>query len=123
MRRILFAACAGLVTLSSTLDGRDALRMDVTPAVARAPAVLTVRVTVAPEPDNRTLEVIAESADFFRSSQVQVDGDRASALNVVQFRGLPTGLYRVTGVLVGVNGRRAAVTRVAKVEPSPGADR
>ena len=97
--------------------------MQVSPAVSRAPAVVTVRVTVEPAAENRTLEITAESPAFFRSSQVQLEGERGAPVNVFQFRNLPTGLYQVTGVLVGTHGPRATVTRLAKVEPSPGSVR
>ena len=109
-------ACAGLVSVPDVLTGGEALRMQVSPAVSRAPAVLTVRVTVEPTPGNRTLEIVAESGGFFRSSQIEIDGERSARLNVFQFRNLPSGVYQVTGVLVGDHGRRATVMRVAKVE-------
>jgi hypothetical protein len=38
-------------------------------------------------------------------------------LNVFEFRNLPAGLYQVTGVLLGSRGRRATVSRLARVEP------
>jgi hypothetical protein len=66
------------------------------------------------------LQVVAESPTFYRSSEVEVDGASASPLRIFQFRGLPTGVYEVTGVLVGTQGRRATISRVAQVVPSPG---
>jgi len=116
-------ACAILLGTTSRLNGGESLRIQVSPTVSRAPAVLTVRATIEPAADNRSLEVIAESPSFFRSSQVQLEGEHGAPVNVFQFKNLPTGLYQVTGVLVGVNGPRATVTRIAKVEPSPGSVR
>jgi len=106
-----------LLAAADTLNGGDALRMQVSPAVSRAPAVLTVQVNVEAAADNRLLEVIAESPDFYRSSQVPLDGANGAPVNVFHFRNLPSGLYQVTGVLVGVHGRRGLVSRLAKVEP------
>ena len=94
--------------------------MRVTPLMALAPGFLTVRVTVEAAAENRSLQVVAESPDFYRSSQIQLDGAQATPLSVFEFRDLPTGLYEVTGVLIGVNGRRATVSQLAKVQPSPG---
>jgi len=122
-RWVVAMGIACMLGAAGQLNGGDAMRMQVSPAVSRAPAILTVRVTVEPAADNRALEIIAESSAFFRSSQVQIEGERGVPLNVFQFRDLPTGLYQVTGVLVGVNGPRATVTRLAKVEPSPGSAR
>ena len=102
------------------LNGGEVLQMRVSPAVQRAPAMLTVRVMVESSPDNRLLQVVAESPTFYRASEVEIDGANASALRVFQFRGLPTGRYEVTGVLVGTQGRRAMISRVAQVVPSPG---
>jgi hypothetical protein len=104
----------------SALNGGEALRMQVSPAIQRAPAMLTVRVMVESSDENRLLQVVAESPTFYRSSEVQMDGVNAPPLKVFQFRGLPTGRYEVTGVLVGAQGRRAMISRVAEVVPSPG---
>ena len=104
----------------SALNGGEALRMQVSPAIQRAPALLTVRVMIESSDENRLLQVAAESPTFYRSSEVQIDGASASALRVFEFRGLPAGRYQVTGVLVGTQGRRATISRVAEVVPWPG---
>jgi hypothetical protein len=111
----------GVIGLApNVLNGGEALQMKVSPAIQRAPAMLTVRVMVESSDDNRLLQVVAESPTFYRSSEVQIDGANSSPLRVFQFRGLPTGRYEVTGVLVGTQGRRAMISRVAEVVPSPG---
>jgi hypothetical protein len=108
---------------ATALDGSDALRMQLSPSVARAPALLTVRITIAAADDNRMLKVVAESPDFYRSSEVQLDGANTSPTSVFEFRNLPTGLYQVTGVLIGAGGERAKVSRLARVEPTFGSGR
>jgi hypothetical protein len=117
-----FAALLGICLLlaASALDGREPLRMRVSPAVAMAPGFLTVRVSVEAAAENRSLQVVAESPDFYRSSQIELDGAQAAPLAVFEFRNLPSGLYQVTGVLVGVSGPRATAIGLAKVQPSPG---
>ncbi len=116
---LFFGLCAfGLVP--SALNGGEALQMQVSPAVQRAPAMLTVRVMVESSSENRRLQVVAESESFYRSSEVEIDGANSSPLRVFQFRGLPTGRYEITGLLVGTQGRRAMISRVAEVVPSPG---
>ena len=112
-----------LMSGAVALDGNEPLRMQVSPSVARAPALLTVRVTVEAAADNRLLRVVAESGDFYRSSEVQLDGTNAPPLEVFEFRNLPTGLYQVTGVLVGAGGPRATTLKLAKVEPAVGGPR
>jgi hypothetical protein len=126
MRILRYAAA--LVTLlvptfvvATPMRAGGPLRMQVSPAIARAPALVTVRVSVDASPDNRALQIIASSATFYRSSEIQLDGSRSTPLNVFEFRNLPSGLYEVTSVLVGTHGPRATISQLAKVEPQAGA--
>ena len=73
-----FAVVAFCVLAVSRLSGGEPLRMQLFPAVAREPAVLTIRVTVEAADENRVLQVVAESSTFYRSSEVQIDGKRSS---------------------------------------------
>jgi hypothetical protein len=124
-KRLTRIAVAGVwwMLASSRLSGDEPLRMQLFPAVAREPAVLTIRVTVEPADENRMLQVVAESATFYRSSEVPVDGKHAAPLNVFEFRNVPTGLYHVTCVLIGAHGQRATADRRARVMPAPGGSR
>jgi hypothetical protein len=99
----------------------DVLKMEVTPAIQREPAIVTVRATIEASPDNRMLEITAKSPELTRTSKVTIDGaNDAVPLKVVEFRNLPSGLYQITGVLIGSQGPRATVVRLAKIEPGPG---
>jgi hypothetical protein len=122
MRKAVSAAilCSFLFFAASTLDGDEPLRLRVSPAVGTAPGFLTVRVNVDAVADDRFLEVVAESADFYRSSQISIDGRNASRLSIFEFRNLPTGLYHVTGVIGGTRGPRATAWGLASVVPTPG---
>jgi hypothetical protein len=42
-----------------------------------APAVLRVRVSIEPSAANRSLEVIADGDHFYRSSEIQLEGDHS----------------------------------------------
>ena len=85
--------------------------MRVSPALSFAPANLVIRTTVQPDADNRAMEVIAESGDFYRSSAVQLEGDRAPRTATFEFRSLPPGEYSVTAVVIGMDGRQRALAR------------
>ena len=61
------------------LGAGERMTMKVSPAVAFAPANLIVRATVDADADNRAIEIVAESTDFYRSSEIQLDGDQAAA--------------------------------------------
>jgi hypothetical protein len=121
--RIAVCSLTCVVLGAQRLNGGEALRMQVSPSVSRAPAALTVRLMVEATAGDRTLKVIAESPDFYRSSEISIDGAHAAPLNVFQFRGLPTGLYQVTAVLAGTHGARATALKLARVEPGIGSPR
>ncbi len=104
----------------SALNGGEVLSMRVAPTVVMAPGAVTVSVTVERDADNRALQIVAESPDYYRSSQIPLDGQNAPRVNVFELKSLPTGLYEVTGVLVRTQGRRTVVQRLAQVQPSPG---
>jgi hypothetical protein len=97
--------------------------MRVSPVVSRAPALLTVMLHVEPAAENRFLEVIAESPEFYSSSRIQLEGMNSPRVNIMALRNLPTGVYQVTGVLVGANGRRTMASQFAEVVPSAGSGR
>jgi hypothetical protein len=118
MRKLAMLAAAGCVCLlagAGALDGGQPLTLQITPAMAPAPAFLSVRAVIEANDENRSLEIAADSPEFFRSSRVDLDGRNAPRLAVVEFRSLPAGLYDVSGVLVGTGGKRARVSRSIRV--------
>src|SRR5688572_21136226 len=112
--RVSFLLAIFLVPPPPAMGGAR-LDMRISPPVSLEPAYVTVRVTVEADPNNRTLEVVAEAPEFRRSSQISLDGERAPRLNVFEFRALPTGVYEVSGTLVGANGARARIARTLVV--------
>ena len=113
---------AVVLLLALPAGAGDKLSMKVSPAIAFAPANLVVRAYVTADSDNRSIEVIAESPDFYRSSQMQLDGDKAPHTNVFEFRSLPTGTYQVRAVLIGSQGQRALVRSEVNVMASGAGD-
>jgi len=103
----------GILMLAGTLPlgAGERITMRVSPAVAFAPANLIVRATIIADADNRSVEIIAESDDFYRSSQIQLEGERAARTNMFEFRSLPPGTYEVRANLVGADGRSRAIIR------------
>lgn len=89
----------------------EPLVLHVSPAVAFAPANLVVRAVIAANESNRAVEIIAESEDFYRSSEIQLEGDRAPRTSLFEFRSLPPGAYEVRAVLRGANGEQRATAR------------
>lgn len=109
VRAVLF----GILMLTSALPlgAGQRLTLKVSPAVSFAPANLVVRATIIADADNRAVEIVAESDDFYRSSQVQLEGDRAARTNMFEFRSLPPGTYEVRANLVGADGQSRAMVR------------
>ena len=118
VRRASLLLVALLIPQGTT--GGAPLDLRVTPAMTFEPAYVEVRVTVEANSDNRMLEVVVETPEFRRSSEIPLDGDRAARVNTFDFRALPTGNYEVTSTLVGPTGVRARIARTLVVAPSRG---
>jgi hypothetical protein len=99
---------AAIITAAAPLRANDRLALKVSPTVCLAPANLVVRATVEANAANRSIEVVAESEDFYRSSQMQLEGDRAPRTTLFEFRSLPTGYYQVRAILRDVSGKELA---------------
>ncbi len=119
-RAIVVASCAFVLLAAGSTDGDQPLRLQVSPTAARAPAFVRVRAVIEGSDDNRSLEVTAQSPDYFRRSRVELDGRNAPPLAVFEYPNMPPGLYDITGVLVGVDGKRATVSRLVNVVPMRG---
>ena len=111
----LVFSCVCLISAALPLDGGQPLTVRVTPAMAPEPASIMVTALVEADDRNRTLEITASSDDYFRSSQVQLEGLGARRTFDFELRDMPQGRYEVTGTLTGTGGRRVEVTRVFMV--------
>jgi hypothetical protein len=123
-----FRACVfGVLIASATtlpVGAGERITLKVSPAVSFAPANLVVRATVEADADNRAIEIVAESQDFYRSSEIQLEGDKAARTSTFEFRSLPPGTYEVRAKLFGADGQtRAAVRQQVNVIASGGGDR
>jgi hypothetical protein len=102
---------SSLGTRASADDPERPLRVRVSPSMAHAPADLYIYVSVARRSDNRLLRVSAESDDFFRSSETQLDGEFSARVTVVRFRELPPGDYEIRAELIVSTGRTVDVAK------------
>jgi hypothetical protein len=100
--------------------GDQRLSVKVSPAVAVAPASLTVRAFVEPNDANRSLNVVVSSPRYERTSEVPLEGKQSQRVSVFELRDVPPGLYEITATLIGSSGRVARATQMVKVVPSPG---
>jgi hypothetical protein len=114
-------AFLGMLMLTGAVSMRagERITIKVSPAVAFAPANLVVRATIPADADNRAVQIVAESDDFYRSSEQQLEGVRAPRTTTFEFRSLPPGTYLVSANLMGADGRSRGIIR-QRVNVMPG---
>ncbi|MBI1875945.1 MAG: hypothetical protein HYS05_18940 [Acidobacteria bacterium] len=87
----------------------SSLSLRVTPRMAFAPAVVSIAVTVEPNAENRALVVEDDSEDYYRRSEVPLEGEKAARGHTLMYQGLPPGEHRISAVVRGTSGPRAVV--------------
>lgn len=97
--------CGILMAGSMSLRAGELLTIKVSPSISFAPAFVRVQATIEADAANRAVEIIADSGDFYRSSRIPLEGDRAARTNIFEFPGLPSGEYEVTATVFGSDGR------------------
>jgi len=113
-----FVLCAAS---ASPLGAGPKMTMKVFPSVSFAPANFVVQAMVESNRENRAIEVIADSPDYFRSSTIGLDGASAPRTTQIEFRSLPGGTYSVRATLYGPSGQELAAARqIVNVIPSAG---
>jgi len=114
------ASCTCVLLAAGATDGHQPLTLQVSPTMVAAPAFVRVRALIEGSDDNRSLEVTAQSPNYFRRSSIDLDGRNAPPIAVFEYANLPPGLYDVTAVLAGTGGKRATVSRLVSVVPARG---
>lgn len=108
MRALVLTLLAAAV---APLGAGERVGVQVTPSVAFAPADLQVRASIPADDDNRALEIIAESHNFYASSEIQLEGAKVPKTTTVEFRSVPVGLYSVRVVVKDAGGREISSAR------------
>jgi len=85
----------------------DAVTLRLTPRFVSAPGYLRSLIRVLPNAENRLLRVSIDSDAYYRSSDIQPDGDSAPTSHWVDFKGVPAGRYELTVEVIGQTGTRA----------------
>ena len=109
------ATVIGLICGSGSTGASEKLSLRVTPNVSSAPSTVIVRAYVTPDAKNRLLLVEADSGSFFRSSEIQLDGDKAPTLTEFRLNSLPSGEYTVSALLKDNAGTETVVRRTVLV--------
>src|ERR1700737_2301517 len=85
--------CGIFLLVALPLGAGARLSMRVSPSLSFAPANLFVRAMIETDRANRGVEIVAESSDFYRSSEIELAGDQAPRTTTFEFRSLPPGTY------------------------------
>ena len=109
--RNLFAMCGLVVLTVLPANGGEPLTLDVTPFQSFAPATVRVRARIEPSAANRTLTIVADGSEFYRSSEFQLDGDQAPKTFEILIPNLPGGEYEVYAYLMDSLGQRRGIAR------------
>ena len=105
----------GMLGASGTTGANEKLTLRVTPNVSSAPSTVMVRAYVTPNSENRWLRIEADSGSFYRSSEMQLDGEKAPTLTEFRLNSLPSGEYTVAASLIDSKGTETVVRRTAIV--------
>jgi hypothetical protein len=82
-------------------------------------ANVRIRARIEPNPDNRRITVVADGAAFYRSSEMQLDGEQAPKVIELWFRDVPGGDYEIYAILTDSVGRQRAVAHHTTKVMSP----
>ena len=121
MRRALLLT--GILISVAPLGSTETLKLKVSPMQSFAPANLYVRLSIEPNANNRVVSVVAESEEYFRSSEVALEGDQGPRTVIVQFRSVPGGQYEVRGTVGDAMGNQVASARQSVFVLASGSDR
>lgn len=115
--RFLSAAVilSGILAASASTLANEKLKLQVSPNVSSAPGTVVVKAIVEKDADNRWLRIEADSDEFFRSSDIELDGDKAPLVTELRLSNLPSGDYTVMAVLRNSSGQETIVRRTAIV--------
>jgi len=95
------------------------LRLRLGAHVVSAPADFSGLVRLTPNADYRLLRVVLDSDNFYRSSDIQLEGDRSPRSHFLWWRSLPAGTYRIVVTVFGTQGLRTQVTQEFLVVGDP----
>jgi hypothetical protein len=108
MTALVIAVCG--VIGGQSARAKEMVAVRVSPTISVAPATVRVVVTVEPDSQNRQLELVADSGEFYTSSTVQLDGSRAPRLQWFTLKELPAGSYEVSANVIQSNGDKRRAT-------------
>ena len=90
----------------------DELTLRLTPRFVSAPGYLRSMIRVSPNAANRVLRVEIDSAGYYRSSDIQLEGASAPMSHFVDWKEVPAGKYDLIVSVLGASGDPRVVRTV-----------
>ncbi len=124
MKGLSLAAAFVTLALSAPAasEGRR-LSIRVSPAVAFAPALLTIRTMMEPSEDARRLSIEVDSFSFSTSSEIPLEGKDSPRMRIIQLKNVPSGLYEIRAAVIGSTGIIANTMQVIRIHAGTGETR
>jgi len=72
---------------------------------------MRIRARIEPNADNRVFAIVADGNEFYRRSDIQLDGDPAPKTIEMRLSNLPGGEYEIFAALLDVAGHERAIVR------------
>ncbi len=99
------------ILLAAPAAGADApVTVAVRPTIAFVGGDVRTTVRTPRDARNRELRIIVDAADYYASSDVQLDGVAAAATHQFTWKALPGGAYRVEAILLREDGQKETYT-------------
>jgi hypothetical protein len=108
--RFYLPVTALLLSAPAAAAEAPAVSIKVRPTVLFAGGDVRTTVRTPRDPRNRELRVIVEAADYYASSDVQIDGVDGAATHQFTWKALPGGAYRVEAILLRQDGEKETYT-------------
>ncbi|MGH9202989.1 MAG: hypothetical protein ACRD2A_17325 [Vicinamibacterales bacterium] len=104
---------------TTTVNAEPALQLRLTRKYAFSPAYVQSIVRVSPHPDNRLLRITLDSPNFYRSSDIELEGADAARSHFFSWKSLPAGRYDIVVTIFGPEGPRGQSSEVLEVIGGP----
>jgi hypothetical protein len=101
------AALAGAPTRAAVAQAdkpADELTLRLTPRFVSAPGYLRSLIRVMPNADNRVMRVSIDSGNYYRSSDIQLEGADAAMSHFLDWKQVPAGKYELKVEVIGATG-------------------
>jgi hypothetical protein len=99
-----------LLLASATAAAEAPVSIAVRPTILFAGGDVRTTVRTPRDARNRELRISIDAAEYYASSDVQLDGDGAATTHQFTWKGLPGGAYRVEATLLREDGHKETFT-------------